>query len=169
MHVFYSAQPRDSDLSLETVSRLIAANFPEFGSMSITRLAAQGSQNYTYRLGSEMSIRLPRNQHFAIRLEREMQWLPLISRRLPLLVPTPIASAGPSSEFPMPWAIYRWIEGEPLSTQGHGDEVESALLLASFIEALRNLDPTDAPASLQDRSLEDRDRTIRAARSKSNV
>jgi aminoglycoside phosphotransferase (APT) family kinase protein len=163
MHGSGRTQPPDSDMSLETVRHLIAENFPEFGSMPITRLAVQGSHNHMYRLGRELCIRLPRNRHIAFRLERETQWLPQISGNLPLLVPVPVASAGPSAEFPMPWAIYRWIEGEPLLTAGDADEAETARLLASFIKALRNLDPTGAPPSYQDRSLQDRNLALRAA------
>ena len=163
VNILGDAWPGESGPSLDAVRSLIAANFPDYGSMPITRVAAQGAQNYMYRLGRELCIRLPRNQHIAIRLESETRWLPWISQHLPLLTPTPVAIAGPSPAFPLAWAIYRWIEGEPLSIAGHGDEVESALLLASFVKALRKLDPSGGPESFQDRRIADRDRALRAA------
>jgi aminoglycoside phosphotransferase (APT) family kinase protein len=151
------------DLDVAAVRRLIATCFPDYAELPVTELAAPGTQNIMYRLGRDLCIRLPRRQRVVRRLEKELRWLPAISRRSPLEVPAPVASADASGAYPMPWAIYRWIDGEPFSAEDLVDEDESARRLAAFVTALRTLDRTGAPPSQQDRSVADRDRDVRRA------
>ena len=149
------------DLDVDAVRSLIAAHFPEYADLPVTELATPGSQNHMFRLGRTLCVRLPRRRGVVERLRKEVRWLPMISQDSPLMVPEPVASVNPGAAYPMPWAIYRWIEGQPFSAEALIDEEESALRMAAFVASLRKLDPSDAPPSQQDRPFADRDLDVR--------
>lgn len=153
----------DIDFDADAVRRLVGAHFPHYAALPVTEVATPGTQNMVYRLGQDLCVRLPRRQRVVRRLEKELRWLPAVAARSPLEVPAPVAAVDPGDGFPMPWAIYRWIEGEPVASGAPIDDEESATRLAAFVAALRTLDPADGPPSQQDRSVADRDRDVRRA------
>lgn len=153
----------EPDLHVEVVRRLVAARFPEWAGLPVAALASSGTQNAVYRLGDGLCVRLPRQQWVAPRLEKEVRWLPLIAERSPLEVPTPVAVVPAGPGYPMPWAVYRWVEGEPYTALPVVDEGDAARRLAAFVAAVRSLDPAGAPRSQQDRPMVARDRGMRAA------
>ena len=50
-----------------------------------------GVDNRTFRLGDALSVRLPAGDWYALQVEKEQRWLPLLAPRLPLPVPVPVA------------------------------------------------------------------------------
>lgn len=44
------------------VKRLLASQFPEWAELPLRRLHPAGSDNVIYRLGDQMSVRLPRGE-----------------------------------------------------------------------------------------------------------
>jgi aminoglycoside phosphotransferase (APT) family kinase protein len=66
------------------------------------------------------------------------------------------------SEYPFPWAVYRWIDGHPYADELVGDERQAARDLARFVTALRTADPAGAPRAGR-RPLRELDAGIRAA------
>jgi aminoglycoside phosphotransferase (APT) family kinase protein len=69
---------------------------------------------------------------------------------LPLAVPEPVVEGVPGAGYPFPWAIYRWYEGETFTRERVADETDAARRLATFVRALRAIDPTGAPTSHRD-------------------
>lgn len=153
----------EPDLHVEVVRRLVAARFPEWAGLPVAELPSSGTQNAVYRLGDDLCVRLPRRQWVAPRLEKEVRWLPLIAERSPLEVPTPVAAVAAGPGYPMPWAVYRWVEGEPYTASLVVDEGDAARRLAAFVAAVQGLDPAGAPPSQQDRPMAARDAGMRAA------
>lgn len=151
------------DLSIDAVRCLLVAHVPRYSELPITELATAGTQYMVYRLGRDLCVRLPRRKYVVSRLENELRWLPTISQHVPLDVPTPVVAIGSSAAFPMPWAIYSWIEGQPLSPGELADEENSAIQLAAFIAALQKIHPGEGPPSQQDHSMADRDEAVRQA------
>jgi len=47
--------------------------------------------NRTFRLGAELTVRLPTGDWYALQVHKEQRWLPVLAARLPLPVPTPVA------------------------------------------------------------------------------
>ncbi|MCW2865710.1 MAG: phosphotransferase [Actinoallomurus sp.] len=47
-------------IDVALVRRLVAAQFPEWAHLPIRPVGASGMDNATYRLGEDMSVRLPR-------------------------------------------------------------------------------------------------------------
>ena len=78
-------------------------------------------------------------------LEAENRWLPWLAPRLTLRVPEPVAMGRPAGRYPWPWAIYRWIEGQPYADGLAGDEGQAARDLARFVTELRAMDTAGAP------------------------
>jgi aminoglycoside phosphotransferase (APT) family kinase protein len=157
-------RPEDMSIGVDLVRRLLGAHAPRWADLPLIECHPPGTQNAMFRLGTELCVRLPRRPRAAARLEKELRWLPLIGEHSGgLAVPVPVVGVEPSAEFAMPWAIYRFIEGERFTLEGIADRRQAALCLASFLTALRDIDPAGAPASQLDSSLVARDEEVRSA------
>ena len=129
------------------VRRLVAAQFPRLAGLPVSEVRSTGTVNAIYRLGDELCARLPRVRSYAAGLEDEWRWLPRLAPLLPLRVPEPVAWGHPSGGYPFPWAIYRWIDGQPYADELVADERQAAADLARFVAGLRTIDPAGAPAA----------------------
>lgn len=130
------------------VRRLLAEQHPALADLPLRPVPATGTVNVVLRLGADLAVRLPRVARWAASLERELTWLPRLAPALPLPVPEPVAAGVPSAAFPLPWAVVRWLDGEPYSNDRVKDEPAAARDLAGFVLALRSALPTEgAPAT----------------------
>ena len=125
--------------------RLVDSQFPQWSDLPIEPVAHDGWDNRSFRLGSELTIRLPSGDWYARQVAKEQRWLPLLAARLPLPIPTPVALGEPAAGFPYPWSVYRWLDGEIATHAPPGDLTEFATSLAGFLRALRGVDATDGP------------------------
>jgi aminoglycoside phosphotransferase (APT) family kinase protein len=133
------------DINVGLVKRLLAAQFPQWAGLPITPAVPQGWDNRTFRLGADMSVRLPSAQGYTQQIEKEQRWLPILAPRLPLPIPVPLAIGIPAEGFPWSWSIYRWIEGATASIERIGDMNEFATTLAHFLVALQSVDVAGGP------------------------
>jgi aminoglycoside phosphotransferase (APT) family kinase protein len=107
-----------------------------------------GTVNVVLRLGDDLAVRLPRVARWADSIERELTWLPRLAPALPLRVPQPVAAGRPTDDYPLPWAVVRWLDGQQYVAERIGDERLAAAGLAAFVLALREALPADgAPAT----------------------
>jgi aminoglycoside phosphotransferase (APT) family kinase protein len=132
----------------KTAQALITEQFPQFAHLEIRPVDHGGHDNRTFRLGNEMSIRLPSAEEYVRQVEKEQQWLPKIAAHLPLSIPRPIAMGRPSACYPWSWSIYQWLEGESANTLALSDAhlVGIAEQLAHFLKAFHQFDGEGAPA-----------------------
>jgi len=139
--------PQDGRAGIDAalVRRLIEQQFPQLAGLPVTPVEVDGWDNRTYRLGSELTARLPTNASYVAAVDKEHRWLPVLAPHLPFTIPTAVAKGSPSDEYPYPWAIRRWIEGETASTSTVADLDEFARSIASFIVALQGIDATGGP------------------------
>ena len=114
--------------------------------MPIEPVALDGWDNTTYRLGGDLSVRLPNDDAYIPQVEKEHRWLPVLAQGLPLAVPEPVAVGTPSDEFPRPWSIRRWIEGDPAATTS-ADRSLLAQRLGEFVRALHHVDARTGPVA----------------------
>jgi aminoglycoside phosphotransferase (APT) family kinase protein len=133
------------DIHLSLVGRLIAEQFPEWAHLPVKPVEFSGWDNRTFRLGDDMTVRLPSAQAYAAQVEKEQQWLPRLAQHLPLTIPTPIAMGVPSHEYPWHWSIYRWIDGENATIDSIADLNEFADQLSKFLNALQQIDSSGGP------------------------
>jgi aminoglycoside phosphotransferase (APT) family kinase protein len=128
-------------------SRLVAAQFPHWAHLPVAPVELDGWDNRTFRLGDELSIRLPSADHYVPQVEKEHRWLPVLAPRLPLPIPEPVAKGAPAAGFPRPWSVYRWLPGEPATVEHVFDLTPFAADLADFLARLYELDPAGGPAA----------------------
>jgi aminoglycoside phosphotransferase (APT) family kinase protein len=145
------------------VRRLLAAQFPHWAELPIEALPAGGTDNAIYRLGDELSVRLPRRGDWpAGSLDKEFEWLPKLAPLLPLRVPTPVARGAAGEGYSHEWAIYDWLDGEDAASAPL-DLPHAAVDLAELLAALRRIDPTGGPPPAgRGGSLRPRDERTRA-------
>ncbi len=127
------------------VRRLVDGQFPRLAGLPVSAVQSTGTVNAIYRLGDHLCARLPRVQKYAGDLEDELRWLPWLAPQLSLRVPEPVATGHPAGGYPFPWAIYRWIDGQPYADELVEDERQAAIDLARFVAELRAIDPAGAP------------------------
>ncbi|MGY6652282.1 aminoglycoside phosphotransferase family protein [Amycolatopsis sp. TRM77291] len=137
--------PRRITVDVAQVRRLVAEQFPDWAGLPVRPVAESGWDNRTFRLGDEMVARLPSAAEYALAVDKERRWLPVLAPRLPLPVPIPLAKGKPGAGYPFSWSINRWLDGEPASADGISDPVGFALELAGFLVELRNIDAADGP------------------------
>jgi hypothetical protein len=90
------------EIDADLVRRLIAAQLPHLRELPISETASTGTVNAIFRLGSDLSVRLPRVSGGADDLAREVAWLPKLAGRLPIAIPEPVATGRPGKGFPFP-------------------------------------------------------------------
>jgi aminoglycoside phosphotransferase (APT) family kinase protein len=125
-----------ADITVELVSDLVADQFPGWAHLPVRPVDLDGWDNTTFRLGDAMSVRVPSADEYALQVDKEQRWLPVLAPQLPLPIPVPVGRGRPSAAFPRPWSVYRWIEGEPLGSDSIVDTVALADDLAGFLGAL---------------------------------
>ncbi len=133
-----------SEITPALVKRLLAAQFPQWADLPVTRVELDGWDNTTFRFGTEMSVRLPSGDAYTAQVDKEHRWLPVLAAKLPLPIPQPLAKGAPSKEFPRPWSIYRWLEGEHATTERIADLDGFARDLGGFSTRCIALRPSTA-------------------------
>lgn len=155
------------DTSEPLVRRLLAAQFPEWAHLLLEPVRSAGTDNAIYRLGDEMSARLPRIEWATGQIDKEAEWLPRIAPHLPLAVPEVLAKGKPDEGYPYEWAIYKWLEGENKTIDQVSDPRQAAIDTAHFITALQKVDTAGGPLAtehnLRGVSLKTRDKATREA------
>jgi aminoglycoside phosphotransferase (APT) family kinase protein len=133
-------------VSVDLVARLLAEQAPHLAHLMPVEVNEQGSCNAVHRLGEGLCTRLPRAERFVEDLERERRWLAHLAPHVPLAVPEVVAVGRPGCGYPFPWAIYRWVDGQPYDPGLVGDQAGAGAGLAHFVDGLRSAPrPVDAP------------------------
>jgi aminoglycoside phosphotransferase (APT) family kinase protein/RimJ/RimL family protein N-acetyltransferase len=129
-------------------SKLIANQFPEYANLPIRPVEKQGHDNRTFRLGENMLIRMPTAKAYALKVPKEQELLPRLKPYLPVAIPEPIKMGYPSSNYPFPFSIYKWLNGNSANNLKIDDRsLEAiALQLAEFLKELQSIDGVDGPA-----------------------
>lgn len=141
--------PDEVDIERPLVGRLIATQFPQWADLPLAEVRSAGTDNAIYRLGEDLAVRLPRLPKAAATVDREQRWLPVLRAGLPLAIPEPLGRGEPDDDFPFPWSVYRWIDGESVADARDVDLRDLAGKLGRFVAALRDIDTTGGPSSLR--------------------
>ncbi len=152
----------DSDSSL--VQRLVAGQFPEWADLPVEAVYPLGTDNANYRLGDDKLVRLPRQEIRVGALERELEWLATLAAVVPIAVPKPLGRGEPAEGFPLPWAVYMWVDGANVPVEEVSPETADDLV--ALLLALRRLDATSAPRGLRHGALRDQEGWVRSCAAK---
>jgi aminoglycoside phosphotransferase (APT) family kinase protein len=148
------------ELGEEVVRRLLAEQFPQWAELPLRRIEPSGTVNAIFRLGDELSVRLPRRQGPTEPGSRELDWLPKLAPLLPVDVPVPVAQGRPGSGYPWFWEIHTWVEGETAPV-AEIDALQAARDLAALVRALQTIDPSGGPPPGRGVALAERDSAFR--------
>lgn len=129
------------------VRGLIRDQFPQWSHLPVVAVLPGGNDNRTFRLGDELSVRMPSAAGYAAAVEKEERWLPVIARAVPLPVPEPVALGGPGRGYEFGWSINRWMPGRAAEEGPVSDVVAFAADLAAFLRALQTVETVGAPAA----------------------
>lgn len=134
-----------ADITPALVRCLLATQFPELVDLPVSTVELDGWDNTTFRLGDNMSVRLPSADAYVAQVDKEHRWLPVLADHLPLSIPRPLARGVPGCGYPRPWSIYRWVEGQHATIERIADLTEFTIALAEFLAALYLIDTTGGP------------------------
>ena len=142
-----SHQDGRAGIDAALVRRLIAQQFPQWADLPVTPVKIDGWDNRTYRLGTELTARLPTHESYTAAIDKEHEWLPVLAPYLPVAIPEAVAKGSPGEGYPYHWAIRRWIDGETATIENIADLDEFARSIAEFILALQSVDATGGPVA----------------------
>lgn len=128
------------DIDEPLVHRLIADQLPQWRDLPLSPVPSHGTVNALYRLGEEIVLRLPM-QASTTDLAAEAEACRRFAQVLQVAVPEPLFLGEPTADYPVGWAAYRWIEGEPAQVDRIGDPHRFAEDLAEVVHAVRSVDP----------------------------
>lgn len=127
------------------VARLVAGQFPQWARLAVAAVRPGGVDNRTFRLGPDLSVRLPSADGYRWQVEKEHRWLPMLAPQLPVVIPVPIARGEPADGYPFEWSVYPWLAGETAGIAQIADLTGFATMLAEFLVALARVPATDGP------------------------
>jgi aminoglycoside phosphotransferase (APT) family kinase protein len=136
------------DVDAHLVRRLLRDQHPDLADRRLRRIGT-GFDNVVYRLGPDLTVRVPRRALGARLLGTELRWVPELAPGLPLPVPTPVRAGGPTEFYPWPWAVCVHVPGRPPGATAFTGVagIRAALALAAFQGALHVPAPSGAPRS----------------------
>ena len=153
----------EADVDPDLVHRLLAAQFPQWSGLPITRVVSAGTVNAMFRLGDDLAVRLPLISSGAADIDNDQRWLPKLAPHLPVAIPEAIAIGEPAEGYPWRWSVSRWLTGCNPQVDALTEPEDLAIDLAEFITALRAIDPAGGPELSRSGPLADRDEATRAA------
>lgn len=133
-------------VSPETVSALVAAQFPGWASLPVKPIIPGGWDNRSFMLGDAMVARLPSAERYAAQVDCERGVLESLAGRLPATIPRILGVGTPGVGYPFPWTVRRWIEGAVIDAARPDALKGLAGDVAEFLRALWALDTTGGPA-----------------------
>lgn len=132
------------DVTVDLVRALLADQYPDLAGLAIDELA-HGWDNVIFRLGDELTVRLPRREMAAVLVDHEQAVLPGLAAQLPIPTPAPVRIGRPALGYPWAWSINPWLPGTIAATTPFADPALEAERLGEFLRALHVPAPADAP------------------------
>lgn len=131
-------------LDPEIAARLVHAQFPEWAGNEIVPLETSATTSYIFRIGERYTARFPMQGAEAAQvreqLHAEQTAMAAFAVVSPVASPITIAIGEPGLDYPLPWSVQTWIDGDPVTPSSHAASTTFAHDLAALIEALRSAD-----------------------------
>lgn len=137
--------PTRAAIDEHLVRGLLREQFPKWADLPVRPVAEAGNDHRMFRLGPDMTVRLPARPAYVPQVAKEQQWLPRLAAALPLRVPRVVARGIPCALFPAPWSIYGWIDGHRPEAARLRDDAAAAADLGAFLTELQRVDAADGP------------------------
>ncbi|MEM9174558.1 MAG: aminoglycoside phosphotransferase family protein [Myxococcota bacterium] len=134
--------PAEVDIDTALVRRLLGAQHPDLADRPLAPVG-EGWDNAMFRLGETLVVRLPRRARAAELVRHEARVLETLAPRLPIPIPTPVRTGEPTDDYPWPWNVVPWFEGEEAAASPPPDG--DAPRFVAFLQALHVPAPAEAP------------------------
>jgi aminoglycoside phosphotransferase (APT) family kinase protein len=136
------------EVDAHLVRRLLRAQHPDLADRRLQRIGT-GWDNEVYRLGLDLTVRVPRRELGARLMATELRWVPELAPGLTLPVPVPVRAGAPTDFYPWPWAVCAHVPGRPPGASAFTGVAggRAARALAGFLSSLHVPAPSDAPRS----------------------
>ena len=135
--------PDEVEVDHGLVRDLLAEQAPHWAGLPLTRLVTWGTDHVIFRLGDDLSVRLPKIGWAASQGEKERRWLPAIAPQLAVEVPVPLFVGRPQGRYPYRWYVSPWLPGR--NPEPGDDLAVLADDLAAFVLDLQRLGTEGAP------------------------
>ncbi len=135
-----------NDLTTELVQALIREQFPAWTDLPVRPAPRQGHDNRTFRLGAELSVRLPSAEAYAAAVLKEDRVLGLLSPYVSVELPDVVATGEPTERFPLPWSVRRWLAGDVPAEAAGIDRLRVAEQLGAFLVEIQHAPAAAGPA-----------------------
>lgn len=147
-HREMAAPVAEIEIGPDLVRGLLDEQHSDLSALPLRRLSS-GWDNEIFRLGDELTVRLPRRLASAHLVLHEHRWLPELAPRLPLPISAPLRRGAPSNAlgYPWHWTVGAWLPGEDAERRPPDDAMEAAAQLGGFLAALHRPAPPGAPAN----------------------
>jgi aminoglycoside phosphotransferase (APT) family kinase protein len=132
-------------ITVGLVRRLLVDQAPQWATLPLEPVLIDGWDNRTYRLGGELTVRLPTDARYAAAIAKEDEWLPVLGPQLPVPIPEPVFTGRPGRGYPFAWSVRRWLPGEPARLERISSRVEFAQEVGEFLIALQGVDSAGGP------------------------
>jgi aminoglycoside phosphotransferase (APT) family kinase protein len=131
----------------ELVRYLLRTQFPAIAEQECWHIG-EGFDNFLWRVGDHLVVRLPRREAAVTPMVNEINWLNVLAQRLSLRTPAPLFAGAPSDRFAWPWLIGRWINGEPGDEIDFEADADAARAMGNFLRELHEDAPSEAPTNV---------------------
>ncbi|MFJ5718290.1 aminoglycoside phosphotransferase family protein [Neobacillus sp. NPDC093127] len=132
-------------IDVDLVSKLINSQFPEWSNLEIKPVEKSGNDNRTFHIGKRMSVRLPSDEAYVPQVEKEQKWLPILAKHLSTPISESLAKGEPSEDYPYPWSVNKWLDGETLSLENIDSLNQFANDLGKFLVELQSINASGGP------------------------
>lgn len=127
-----------TEINASLVSRLVAEQFPQWRALPVREVDRQGWDNWTFRLGDDLSVRLPSGAVYAAAVAKEERALSFLDGALSLPVPSLMGIGVPSEDYPYPWSVRNWLPGDTIGGTPGLDQDRLAQALGTWLTSLRS-------------------------------
>lgn len=134
-----------ADIDTALVRGLVAGQFPQWAALQLEPVDSGGLVNAIYRLGTDLSVRLPLRPAITDIVQREQAKLAALAPFLPVTIPSVEAIGSPTEAYLGEWSVHRWLTGMHPSPDALPDPRGLAADLATFVDAFRRIELPDRP------------------------
>ena len=131
-------------VSAAVVRDLVAAQFPRWRDLPVSRVASPGTVNAIFRIGERLATRKPLRWTDPAAARRLLESEGAAARELAgatrFPVPGQVAVGEPGPGYPLPWSVQAWLPGRTGDEESPSGEPAFAADLAEFIAGVRAID-----------------------------
>jgi len=134
-------------ITKELVISLLESQCSQWAELPLEPIKSAGTDNALLRLGQNLVVRLPKIDWATNSIHKECVWIPQFAKHLNMPLSEPVFEGKADANYPWPWMIVKWNEGENPGFEKENEYETLAVDLAQFINQLHDIPLSDGPPS----------------------